>query len=65
MTEAELEDPKLLTPMRIYRIARGSGTYPQHVLFMLEEYKRMAKMIGVSSHTLAHMHARFHVLSFL
>ena len=49
MTDAELDctDIKVLSqPSRVERVARGSGrSYPE-ALELLEEYKRMAKMMG-------------------
>jgi signal recognition particle subunit SRP54 len=49
MTAAELDttDVKLLsTPSRLERIARGAGRPVQEAVELLEEYKRMAKMMG-------------------
>jgi signal recognition particle subunit SRP54 len=30
---------------RVMRVARGSGTRPEEVNFLLEEYKKFAKMV--------------------
>ena len=46
MTNEELDGVKRLTETRMVRIARGSGTRPEEVNFLLEEYKKFAKMVG-------------------
>jgi len=48
MTSKELDssDAKLFTPSRLERVARGSGRPYQEAQELLEEYKRMAKMMG-------------------
>ncbi|XP_066314467.1 signal recognition particle subunit SRP54 2-like [Miscanthus floridulus] len=48
MTDAELDgssSPKLMNQSRINRVARGSGRPVREVVDMLEEHKRMAKMM--------------------
>lgn len=45
MTNEELDGTKKLTETRMVRIARGSGTRPEEVNFLLEEYKKFAKMV--------------------
>ncbi|KAK1685411.1 hypothetical protein QYE76_046259 [Lolium multiflorum] len=49
MTDAELDSPnpkKLMTESRTIRIARGSGRQVRDVMDMLDEYKRLAKVMG-------------------
>jgi signal recognition particle subunit SRP54 len=49
MTDAELDgtsSPKLMNQSRINRVARGSGRPVREVVDMLEEHKRMAKMMS-------------------
>jgi signal recognition particle subunit SRP54 len=45
MTEAELDDPKIITASRIKRISRGSGTSPELVRELLKSHKAMQKAI--------------------
>lgn len=45
MTDEELDGVKQLNDSRINRIARGSGTYIGEVNQLIEEYKKMAKMV--------------------
>ncbi|MDF0589929.1 signal recognition particle protein Srp54 [Candidatus Methanocrinis natronophilus] len=45
MTEAELEDPKIITASRIKRISRGSGTPPEVVRELLKSHKAMQKAL--------------------
>ncbi|XP_062230392.1 signal recognition particle subunit SRP54 2-like [Phragmites australis] len=47
MTDEELDstNPKLMNESRIIRIARGSGRLVRDVMDMLEEYKRIAKVM--------------------
>jgi signal recognition particle subunit SRP54 len=45
MTYEELDSIKQLDESRIIRIARGSGTRPQEVAFLLEEYKKFSAMV--------------------
>ena len=45
MTNEELDGTKKLNETRMVRIARGSGTRPEEVNFLLEEYKKFAKMV--------------------
>lgn len=45
MTEAELEDPKIITASRIKRISRGSGTQPEVVRELLKSHKAMQKAL--------------------
>lgn len=45
MTEAELEDPKIITASRIKRISRGSGTQPEIVRELLKSHKAMQKAL--------------------
>ena len=48
MTDAELDAPnvKIFNAKRLARVARGSGRSPQEMCTLLEEYKRLAKMMG-------------------
>lgn len=48
LTDAELDSPseKIFTPQRMERVARGAGLHPLHVVELIEEYKRLAKMMG-------------------
>jgi signal recognition particle subunit FFH/SRP54 (srp54) len=45
MTEAELDDPKIITASRIKRISKGSGTSPELVRELLKSHKAMQKAI--------------------
>lgn len=45
MTNEELDGIKQLNDTRIIRIAKGSGTRPEEVGFLLEEYKKFQKMV--------------------
>ena len=45
MTKEELDCTKPLNESRMIRIAKGSGTRPEEVNFLLEEYKKFAKMV--------------------
>jgi signal recognition particle subunit SRP54 len=45
MTEAELENPKLIRGTRTQRIARGSGTQPKDVKDLLKQYQQSRKLI--------------------
>jgi len=45
MTDAELEDPKLITAARVKRISRGSGTPPELVKELLKSHQAMQKAI--------------------
>jgi len=45
MTEAELNDPKLIKSSRVLRIARGSGTSPKDVRELLKQYNMSKKAI--------------------
>ena len=45
MNDMELDGNKPLSDARIHRIARGSGTYVGEVNQLLEEYKKMSKMV--------------------
>ena len=45
MTKEELDCIKPLNDSRIIRIARGSGTRPEEVNFLMEEHKKFAKMV--------------------
>ena len=40
MTNEEIDCIKPLTESRMIRIARGSGTRPEEVLFLVEEHKK-------------------------
>lgn len=44
MTDAELDNFKLLNASRITRIARGSGRHPREVSELLEQYKQFEKV---------------------
>lgn len=46
MTNEELDCVKPLTETRMVRIARGSGTRPEEVNFLVEEYKKFSKMVA-------------------
>jgi len=45
MTEKELRDPKIVHFSRIKRIAKGSGTRPEEVKALLNQYDMMKKMM--------------------
>lgn len=45
MTDEELDCIKPLVPLRILRIAKGSGVRPEEIAFLLEEHKKFAKMV--------------------
>jgi signal recognition particle subunit SRP54 len=45
MTNAELDDPKIITANRIKRISRGSGTSPELVRELLKSHQAMQKTI--------------------
>jgi signal recognition particle subunit SRP54 len=45
MTEAELEDPKIITASRIKRVSRGSGASPELVRELLKSHLAMQKAI--------------------
>jgi signal recognition particle subunit SRP54 len=45
MTDAELDDPKIITAARIKRISRGSGTQPEVVRELLKSHQAMQKTI--------------------
>jgi signal recognition particle subunit SRP54 len=45
MTEAELDDPKIITASRIKRISRGSGSSPEMVRELLKSHQAMQKAI--------------------
>jgi len=45
MTEAELEDPKIIKSSRVLRIARGSGTSPKDVRELLKQYNMSKKAV--------------------
>ncbi|MDH4123856.1 MAG: signal recognition particle protein Srp19, partial [Thermoplasmata archaeon] len=45
MTEAELEDPKMIKSSRVLRIAKGSGTSPKDVRGLLKQYNMSKKAI--------------------
>jgi signal recognition particle subunit SRP54 len=45
MTEAELEDPKIITASRMKRISTGSGTPPEVVRELLKAHQAMQKAI--------------------
>jgi len=45
MTERELKDPKMVHFSRIKRIASGSGTKPEEVKALLNQYEMMKKMM--------------------
>jgi signal recognition particle subunit SRP54 len=46
MTNEELDCLKPLTETRMIRIAKGSGTRPEEVNFLMEEHKKFSKMVG-------------------
>jgi len=45
MTKDELDCVKPITESRVLRIARGAGTSPQELLYLLSEHKRFSKMV--------------------
>lgn len=45
MTNEELDSMKPLDDTRMIRIARGSGTRPEEVMFLMEEYKKFSAMV--------------------
>jgi signal recognition particle subunit SRP54 len=45
MTEAELENPRIVGKQRTERIARGSGKPEQRVQELLEQYNAMNRML--------------------
>ncbi|MHB1845959.1 MAG: signal recognition particle protein [Deltaproteobacteria bacterium] len=45
MTAAERQDPDLLTPARIQRVARGSGRKPEEVSGLLAQYRSMRQVM--------------------
>ena len=45
MTDAELEDPKMVTSSRVKRISRGSGTLPEVVRELLKSHRAMKKAL--------------------
>merc|ERR1719293_546245 len=45
-TEAELDCEVAMNDSRLLRIAKGSGSHPAEVAQLLEEYKRMEKIVG-------------------
>ena len=45
MTQAELEDPKLIKGSRIIRIARGSGVDPTEVRELLHQFNQSKKQM--------------------
>lgn len=46
MTTFELDGEGTLNHSRIVRVARGSGTSVEEVHLLLEEYKKLGKVIG-------------------
>src|SRR5208283_4000363 len=58
MTEAERQDPDILTPARVKRIALGSGRKEQEVQGLLAQYRQMRqvmKQIGSAPGLLARL----------
>lgn len=45
MTDAELEDPKMVTSSRVKRISRGSGTPPEVIRELLKSHRAMKKAL--------------------
>ncbi len=45
MTEKEMADPKLINRSRITRISKGSGTNPQNVKELVQQYNMFKKMM--------------------
>ena len=45
MTKQELDGEKQIDGSRIVRIAKGSGTNPREIMFLLGEHKRFSKMV--------------------
>ena len=45
MTKEEINCIKPMNESRIVRVARGSGTRPEEVQFLLDEHKKFAKMV--------------------
>ncbi len=48
MTRKEKEDPDLITPSRIKRMAAGSGTKPEDVRELMKYYKQIKKIIKMT-----------------
>jgi len=48
MTQKEKDDPDEITPSRISRIAKGSGTKPEDVRELLKYYKQVKKMLKMA-----------------
>jgi len=46
MTKSELDGEGILSHTRVVRIARGSGTSIEEVHLLLEEYKKLSKVVG-------------------
>merc|ERR1712060_854246 len=46
LTDPELDGEVQLNDSRQLRVARGSGSHPREVAQLLEEFKRMEKMVG-------------------
>jgi len=45
MTPSERDNPKIFTPSRVKRVARGSGTSEKEVKELLEQYSQMRRLI--------------------
>ena len=45
MTEEELDSTKDFTDSRIFRVAKGSGTRPEEVIFLIQEYHKFKTMV--------------------
>merc|ERR1719333_1371405 len=46
LTDDELDCVVVMSDSRRVRVAKGSGSFPAEVAQLLEEYKRMEKMVG-------------------
>jgi signal recognition particle subunit SRP54 len=45
MTDAEMDDPKLIKSSRVIRIARGAGVDPKEVRLLLQQYNNSKKAV--------------------
>jgi signal recognition particle subunit SRP54 len=48
MTPAERDDPELMNPGRIERVAKGSGAKPEEVRELLKQYKQLKKILKMT-----------------
>ena len=45
MTDAEMEDPRVIKASRVNRIARGAGVDPKEVRLLLQQYNNSKKAV--------------------